>query len=60
MDREGVHASELARRLSVDRAAVCRWLQGQATPRQPIDNLAAALGLSVVEFFAAPLPKGRR
>ena len=50
--------ADLARKLRVDKAAVSRWMKkgkGGSRPRAPIEKVARALGLSVVEFYGADL-----
>jgi len=58
--RAGIRPIELARKLHVDKSAVSRWMseeKGGTRPRVPIEAVADALDLSVVEFYGADLDK---
>ncbi len=58
--RQGLRPSDLARALDVDKAAVSRWMKegkGGSRPRLPIETVAGAMKLSVVEFYGADLDK---
>jgi len=53
--RQGVRPIDLARKLKVDKAAVSRWLNGGSKPRKSLDEVLAALGLTVAQFYRIDL-----
>jgi transcriptional regulator with XRE-family HTH domain len=55
LDRSGITARDLAKRIPVDESTVSLWLAGERTPRMKnLEKFAKALGIELAELWEGP------